>query len=156
MEAAMTRYCWWFASVAWLAGISCGPSEAERAQQGIAWLSYEPAVVELRGTLSVVERYGPPNFGETPDLDQKLRVPILQLERPVNVAGDTSSQANPDTIRDVREIQLVFVGGRSDYEEYVDGYVVVTGRLLQRVSGHHFTAVVMMVESIDRAGQEGD
>jgi len=50
-------------------------------------LSYEPAVVELKGKLIVERKYGPPNFGENPRTDAKVRVPVLLLIKPVRVRG---------------------------------------------------------------------
>jgi hypothetical protein len=49
---------------------------AETAQEK-DWLSYQPKVVELKGTLSVKTYYGPPNYGENPDTDAKEALPIL-------------------------------------------------------------------------------
>ncbi|HET9525573.1 MAG TPA: hypothetical protein VFO99_05370 [Pyrinomonadaceae bacterium] len=39
-------------------------------------LAYEPATVELEGRLVIQLKYGPPNFGEQPKTDKKLRVPV--------------------------------------------------------------------------------
>jgi hypothetical protein len=33
------------------------------AQRNSRWLSYEPAIVELEGRLTVQWKYGPPNYG---------------------------------------------------------------------------------------------
>ncbi|MCX8959572.1 hypothetical protein [Erwinia psidii] len=47
-------------------------------------LPYEPAVVELKGIISINQFDGPPNYGEGPD-DKKVNVPVLRLSEPVNV-----------------------------------------------------------------------
>lgn len=109
------------------------------------WLQYEPSEVELKGKLVVVAKFGPPNWGETPDQDMKLQVPILQLAVPVNIRGDPKSETNKETFRDVREIQLQ---GLQDYEGYSDRDVVVRGTLFRAQTGWHFTKVVMSVTSI--------
>src|SRR5690606_37868318 len=51
------------------------------------WLDYWPAVVELKGELSVETFFGPPNFGEDPETDTKERHWILTLDKPINVRG---------------------------------------------------------------------
>jgi hypothetical protein len=113
------------------------------------WLAYEPAPVELKGKLVVVAKYGPPNWGETPDEDMKLQVPILRLNVPVSVQGDPKSETNSETFRDLREIQLAGLG---DYEDYRNCDVVVRGTLSRGLTAWEFTKVVMTVTSI-RSGQ---
>ena len=117
---------------------------AGTARDGV-WLEYEPAAVELKGKLLVVAKFGPPNWGETPDQDMKLQVPILQLAAPVNVRGDPNSETNLETFRGIREIQLA---GLHDYEEYRNRDVVVRGTLSRGLTRWEFTKVVMTVTSI--------
>ncbi len=57
----------------------------EAAAQDKRWLSYEPAVIQLEGQLTMELKYGPPNYGEQPKTDAKVRVPVLMLIRSVNV-----------------------------------------------------------------------
>ncbi len=111
------------------------------------WVPYEPAVVELRGTLKVCERYGPPGYGEDPERDQRMRVPVLILSNPINVRGDPAAEVNIESVRGVRELQLVFLRAMN-YSSLVGSQVVVRGKLSHAVSGHHFTPVVMIVESL--------
>lgn len=109
------------------------------------WVEYEPALVELKGKLVVVEKFGPPGWGETPDQDMKFKVAILRLAEPVNVQGDPKSETNMDTFRNVREIQL---SGLHDYDEYRDRDVVVRGTLSRGLTAWKATKVVMTVMSI--------
>src|SRR5688572_33007249 len=86
-----------------LVAFACvGPAHAQR------FLSYEPEVVELDGQLVVQWKYGPPNFGEQPKTDQKVRVPVLLLSQRVVVTGDQEDGKNSQTASNVREVQLAF------------------------------------------------
>ncbi len=41
------------------------------------WYEYEPEVVTLKGTLITSTAYGPPNYGETPEKDEKVNYFVL-------------------------------------------------------------------------------
>jgi hypothetical protein len=128
-------------------GFSCGasgPSDEER------WVSYEPVVVELSGRLTVSMKFGPPNYGEDPETDQRLKIPVLLLSEPVNVRGEPDAQVNIESVRGVKEVQLIFLRGRN-YDGLVNSRVVARGTLSHAVSGHHFTEVVMTVEDLEAA-----
>src|SRR5436853_736893 len=60
-------------------------------------LHYEPHVVRVTGKLVTEPHYGPPNFGETPDEDQKLAVLVLLLSHAVDVCGNPASATDQDT-----------------------------------------------------------
>jgi len=114
-------------------------------------LAYEPATVELRGTLALEQKYGPPNYGENPESDEKVRVPILVLSEPVDVQGDPRSDLNGEAVRDVRKVQLVFKS--RSYQRLVDKNVVATGTLFHAHTGHHYPDVLMNVSTIARLRQ---
>lgn len=119
---------------------------AETAQEK-DWLSYQPKVVELKGTLSVKTYYGPPNYGENPDTDAKEPLPILILSKPVNVRGNPNPKAGFDrrSVKDVREIELVLT---MPHKEFIGKTVLVKGTLFHAFTGHHHTDVLMDVRSI--------
>lgn len=121
---------------------------AEPAQKK-GWLSYEPAVVELKGTLTVKRYYGPPNYGENPKTDAKETVPILILSKPINVQGDPDPQTiiNRDSVKGARKIQLILYG---QYKKFLGKTVLVKGTLFQAHTGHHRTDVLMDVRSIKK------
>ncbi len=121
-----------------------GPSEEER------WVSYEPTVIELSGMLTVSMRFGPPNYGENPETDEPLKIPVLVLSEPVNVRGDPDAEVNIESVHGVKEIQLIFLRQRN-YDGLVNSRVVARGTLSHAVSGHHFTEVVMTVEDLGAA-----
>jgi hypothetical protein len=116
------------------------------------WLSYEPAMVQLQGTLRLALKYGPPNFGENPETDEKVQVPILELTEPVNVRADPSSNLNHQSAHGVTKIQLVFsLEGKPAYSDLVNQNVVLTGTLYHAHTANHYTPVLMRVETIRRA-----
>jgi Domain of unknown function (DUF4431) len=124
---------------------SCNTFQRSSAE---SWLQYEPSVVELQGNLTEVDEFGPPNFGENPNLDTKVRVPILVLSEPINVRGDPASQLNAESFKGIRDIQLIFSGGAAAYSAFIDRHVVVKGTLFRAESGHHYTDVVLDVTEI--------
>ncbi|HEX7334337.1 MAG TPA: DUF4431 domain-containing protein [Pyrinomonadaceae bacterium] len=119
------------------------------AQQKNRWLPYEPATVELEGRLTVQSKYGPPNYGENPRTDAKVKVPVLVLLTPVNIRGTPGDATNAKSVRGVRRIQLILLNIKTPYKEFTGKIVVVKGTLFHAHSGHHYTRVVMDVSSIE-------
>lgn len=110
-------------------------------------LRYWPAVNTLKGTLTVVERYGRPGFGENPKTDSRVRVPILVLSQPVDVCADGKDGSDRDSFRGVREVQLSVLKW-SQLEPYVGREVVVTGTLSEAVTANDYTNVVCTVKKL--------
>jgi len=117
------------------------------ARHPTACLRYEPASVELTGRLDRVMRYGPPGYGETPEADQRLEVPILTLARPIDVCADPSSATNNEDVHGVTEVQLI-PGRQVDTGRYVGKDVVAAGTLFRAHARRHFTPVVMNVRGL--------
>ena len=113
------------------------------------WLSYEPAIVELEGTVIVVRKYGLPNFGEQPKTDAKWRVPILVLTKPVNVRGNSEDVLNSESVEGLRRIQLSFYNLEISHKRFIGKRVRVKGTLFHAITGHQFTKVVINVDSIE-------
>jgi hypothetical protein len=115
------------------------------------WLSYEPETVELAGRLVIQNKYGPPNYGEQPKTDEKVRIPVLILSEAVNVLPNENDDGpNGQHAYDVRQIQLAFIEGPMDHDKLIGQQVVVKGTLFHQHTGHHYTKVVMKVRSIER------
>ena len=110
------------------------------------WWEYEPAVVELEGRLTIKTFFGPPNFGEDPKTDSKEETRILVLDEPINVRAkiETDPISGP-SVENVRELQVVFDG---PLRELVGKKIIVKGMLFHAFTGHHFTDVLIKVESI--------
>lgn len=104
---------------------------------------FEPDSVALDGVLHHTMRYGPPNFGETPRVDQPIRVPILRLNHAIAVCGDPTSDVNRDTVRAITQIQLIFP--HQSALPWYGKHIRVRGTLMLGHTGNHFTRVVMVV-----------
>ncbi len=124
-----------------------GFGQTEQTTQKKEWLSYQPAVVELQGTLRVKTFYGPPNYGENPATDAREESPILILKNPVNVRGNRNPQIEFDrkSVRNLRAMHLVLV---MPHKEFIGRKVIVKGTLFHAFTGHHHTNVLMNVQSI--------
>lgn len=124
----------------------------ETAAQDKHWVSYEPALVELEGKLTVALKYGPPNYGERPKTDAKVRVPVLVLIKPVNVRGTPGEAFSAKSVKGVRRIQLIF-NTETPYKQLIGRKVLVKGTLFHAFSGHHYTDVVMDVRSVNQLSE---
>lgn len=124
------------------------------ATQAQRWLSYEPETVELDGRLVIQARYGPPNYGEQPKTDQKVRIPVLVLKNPVNVLASQENGYNSEAVYRTTQIQLAFIENDTPYKTLIGKNVVVTGSLFHAHTGHHYTDVVLKVRSIERRSVE--
>lgn len=127
-----------------VAALHATPTQAQR------WLSYEPETVELDGRLVIQARYGPPNYGEQPKTDEKVRIPVLVLQNPVNVLPGEEKSYNSQAVYGTTRIQLAFIESRIPYKNLIGKKVVVTGSLFHAHTGHHYTDVVLKVSSIER------
>lgn len=125
--------------------LACG---FETSAQDKQWLSYEPAIVELEGRLAIEWKYGPPNFGENPKTDAKVRVPVLVLTKPVNVRGNPADFPFNVEVKGIRRIQLIVFNLKGPYKQFIGKKVVVNGTLFHAHTGGHYTDVVMDVSSI--------
>ncbi len=120
------------------------------ATQAQRWLSYEPQTVELHGKLVIQSKYGPPNYGEEPRTDQKVRIPVLVLRYPVSVRPSQEDGPNSEAVYRIKQIQLAFNDSGTTYRNLIGKNVVVTGSLFHAHTGHHYTDVVLKVRSIGR------
>lgn len=122
------------------------------AQDG-GWLHYEPAVVTLRGKLTMIVKYGPPNYGEDPERDSVEHPIILILPLPIRVQGDPNSELNSETVTNIGHVQLViYTGVAAGYSRYFGRNVEVTGSLMKSFSGHHHTDVLLIVKTLKPVG----
>ena len=114
------------------------------------WYDYEPAVVALKGTVILLDGYGPPNYGENPKTDEKVRYYVLKLDKPINVRADSKSDINTDDFLNECLLQLVILSDNLEILRAKLGKkVVVTGMLYQGHTGHHYTNVLIEVKKIE-------
>ena len=110
-------------------------------------LRYEPAVVNLIGTVRLEQYYGAPNFAPGSRVET---VPVLVLERPVTVQGDPASPPDSKSFHHVTRIELVVAtpGGNAALSAYAGKRVQATGRLFEKTFATNFTDVLMMVQGM--------
>lgn len=137
----------------------CSPVLADGpAPQSPQPLSYGPAKVELIGTLLVKQEYGPPNFGENPDTDQKVQIYVLHLSVPVDIKADSNPESNdPDTdnYSGVRDIQVFFLESapKTDViKTFINKKIRVSGSLFEKTSPGDYMDVIMEVDAVKPAG----
>lgn len=105
---------------------------------------YEPAKSELAGVVQTEEHYGPPNYGENPETDRIEKIYVLILVSPISVVtnDDVFNAASFDNVSRIqlasRNVKLPPLTGKT---------VHLTGGLFTGYTGHHYTDVLMMVES---------
>jgi len=119
-----------------LLGSSVNASEPE-------CLTFEPSEVTLEGALVERTYPGPPNYLSIAEGDAPQRGLVLVLDEPICVLGDSTSELNRKSVRDVRELQLAWSGG-----DLAPGRAKVSGSLFAAHAGHHQTAVLVMTTGI--------
>lgn len=135
-------------SLALLTSVCVFFSSRAAAPQEQQWLFYSPALSRLEGKLTKVMKYGSPSYGEHPEQDQKIDVPILILQFPVRVKSPPASSVKTQTTN-VSFVQLIFPGESGSYSKHLNANIVVEGTLAKGIKGEHFTDVVMTVKSVN-------
>jgi hypothetical protein len=124
------------------------PSGTEKGSQ--ACLSYEPAVVRLRGTITPKTFPGRPNYESVEKGDEPENVWILNADIPLCTNKD-SSDPNNLSEANIRELELVFLGNQ-DYDTYrlmLGKTVDVTGSLFHAYTAHHHTTILLEVKDME-------
>ena len=96
--------------------------------------------VELTGIVKKELFYGPPNFGEDKESDEKLSYFILHLDKALTCVTD-ASQYRKDW---GSKIQLIL--DENDYKKYVvyqNKHMTITGRIMLQQNGYHVTPVLL-------------
>lgn len=112
------------------------------ALQG-ACVPYAPQVVDLKGTLVREVRYGPPNYGENPKTDKRMRIWVLKLSQPISMCSDPTGSA----LEGIREVQVFFKQAPTTLRGRV---VHARGTVEQATLGPQLTPVVMYVQRVTR------
>lgn len=105
---------------------------------------YEPDKSELAGTVEAEAHYGPPTYGENPEKDRVEKVYVLILASPISVVAN-DDVFNAASFDNVSRIQLTSRGVR--LAPLAGKTVYLTGGLFTGYSGHHYTDVLMMVDT---------
>jgi len=126
----------------------------DAATQEQDWLSYSPAVARLHGKLIKIQKYGKPTYGENPDKDERIDVPILILQSPVRVKASSLSSVNNESLTNISFVQAIFPAEMAKtYGQHLDQEIVLAGNLVRGRQGEHFTDVVMQVKAVNPTGK---
>ena len=128
-------------------------SSFSAAQPQHDWLPYYPSVSRLGGKVTKVLKYGKPTYGENPESDEKIEVPILILSTPVRVKARPESSVNNESLTNISFVQLIFPPELGSYAKYLEKEIVVAGTLIRGHRGEHFTDVVMTVKAVNPTGK---
>jgi hypothetical protein len=97
--------------------------------------------VELQGRFIIKDFFGPPNYGETPEIDKLEIYYIFSLCKPieVNING---------YIKNILKLQVIF---NNNGNKNIDFNLIyeINGNLLKAQSGHHHTEVVVLLNSLN-------
>ena len=144
--------------------VRCGDLEWDQAsvpkssqvasQNPSGCLSYEPSVVELRGTIISQTFPGPPDYTSIRGGDRPEVYWLVVLSDPICVDQD---KADPDlnpAQKDIHKVQMVFrdVNIYKTQKDLVGKRVVAKGTLFGAHTGHHHTPVLLTVSTLTKAG----
>jgi len=110
-------------------------------------LSYETDGVKLTGTISKKTFPGPPNYESIKKGDKPETYWILHLAQPIC----TTASGDDDAENNVTGIQLILTEkDYANFRKFVGrkGVVLVEGKLMHAITGHHHTPVLMEVKAI--------
>ena len=104
----------------------------------------------LTGTITKEMFYGPPGFGENPKTDKQEPSFLLVLEKPIKViaSNEQLNEGTEETRENVDKMQLIWPDG-IDMQKYLGKKVKLTGSLFGAHTGHHHTAVLMDMQTIE-------
>ncbi|HWT01950.1 MAG TPA: DUF4431 domain-containing protein [Pyrinomonadaceae bacterium] len=126
----------------------CASAVCATAQQ---CLSYEPAEVQLSGTISKQVVPGPPNYQNVRKGDKPETIWILTLDKAICVTGNTDDVNEPE--EDVTDLQLVLQQNHFAQLRRMTGQkvqVVSLGKLFHAHTAHHRTKVLLDVKEISQ------
>lgn len=119
-----------------------------RAQEGQC-LSYEPAEVQVSGTLSKTVVPGPPNYQSVRKGDAAETIWVLTLDKAVCVTGNTDDINEAE--QNVADLQLVLQPNHFAQLRRMRGRkvrVTAAGKLFHAHTAHHRTKVLLDVKEI--------
>lgn len=122
----------------------------EKIKNFPGYLYYEPKLSTVYGRLTQRLEYGKPNYGETPDTDEKLNTYVLIPEIPVQVfpVGYQDPEMGDVVQKNLREIQVYSSDKKLDLKKYVDKKIILLGTLQTGRNGNIFTEVGMEINKV--------
>lgn len=113
----------------------------------------EPSISVVSGTLTEKMVYGRPNYGETPDIDEKNYIYILKPDKPVNVYAD-ANPPDPEiadhTLLNQTEIQTFsnIDDVHKELKKYLNKKIKLQGVLFTGRTGGQYTPIQYQVNKI--------
>jgi len=104
--------------------------------------AYDIEGVVLSGTVVLRTFFGPPNYGENPETDEKEVQALLKLDHPLCTVESVEREEQAE--RNQRQVTLVPLGGFS-LKPYAGKHVSVKGSLFHADNGHHRTPVLIAI-----------
>lgn len=98
--------------------------------------------IVLRGTVISRHVYGPPNFGETPNTDERRTIPVLVLNEPIDICHGAQDEINVSPVNHVTDVQLVDYSVRSTRRIEVS----ISGTLERAQNAFHYTPVFFIAD----------
>ena len=123
-------------------------------QNPAACLLYEPAVVQLNGTIIRETFPGPPNYKSVERGYKPEEAWLLALSQPICMEQDRKDPDQNPAQKDVQRIQLVFRDAtpHEGQKGLVGKKVVARGMLFGAHAGHHHTPVLLTVIALTKVG----
>lgn len=112
---------------------------------------FEPQISVLIGTLKTELNYGPPNYGENPETDEKHNTFIFFPIEPINIIQQktTSAEIGFNVTKDsVIKFQLAPMEN-IELHPFINKKIKVTGTFYGAHTGHHYTDVLLAVTSAE-------
>jgi len=112
---------------------------------------FEPEKSIITGTLAMRQFFGPPGYGETPEMDMIENVWILDLDRSINVHWTRKHIEHGDfkaSKFNISSIQLHTTAHNVDLSPYKGKRVSLKGELWEAHTGHHFTPALLTVQEV--------
>jgi hypothetical protein len=119
-------------------------------------LSYDPAEVQVSGTLDKMVVPGPPNYQSVKKGDMPETIWVLTLDKAVCVTGNTDDINEAE--QNVTDLQLVLQQTHFAQLRRMRGrkvHVAATGKLFHAHTAHHRTKVLLDVKEIKQEAGGG-
>jgi hypothetical protein len=101
-------------------------------------VSVDHYVTKLCGRIKFEHRYGSPNFGETPKIDQVEDVATVELQEPIFFnRGNTPYFDGPYLLKKIQVFPV------SELSKFKGKGACFAGTLFERQTGHHFYPVLL-------------
>ncbi|MBO4385630.1 MAG: DUF4431 domain-containing protein [Treponema sp.] len=100
-------------------------------------------LLKYRGKVSLKKAYGPPNYGETPELDAVEYYYSLQLKKSLVLDVDGKKSK-------VKEIQLIFLTDDFCQKDLEGKSISLTGELEEANTGHHHESYYIVISDFSQ------